>query len=572
MAPVAVGSTGSSSKNNNNNGSAVEKIHVVDKTEILVGVANDIKSKQGPGTKKLEKAGASSMMEVDGAPQQSDDEVKNNDVESDVQSWCTETPMTPEEEMAELISRARAAQHILEQYSQEQVDQLIRGMVWAVSRPGVAEEIARLAVTETRLGNYEGKLAKIAQKTRAGLLDILYEKSVGVIEEDPARGLVKIAKPIGVIGATSPSTNPEATPVLKAINAIKARNAIVISPHPRAEQTNFVIVDKMRSALTQLGAPADLILHVAHPSRAKTKALLAQSDLVWATGGKNIAKNALMSGKPAFPSGVGNAVILVDETADLSYAASCIAKSKTFDLAASCSADNSLLVMDSIYDALVHELEAQGGYLVSSEADRAALQRTLFKPAASPGGMPVLNAEVVVQPVQTIVSRAGLKVPSDRTFLVVPESGIGPAHPFSGEKLSPVLALYRVHSIPEGIQIVNQIQAYQGQGHSCGIYSHSEENIMTFASDTRTARVMVNQPQSLSNSGSLANGMPVTLSLGCGTWGCSTSTANINWRALVNLTWVSRPLSQPKVMPEDNELFGDVMQLVQDKKITQHEL
>ncbi|GBG28700.1 Aldehyde-alcohol dehydrogenase [Hondaea fermentalgiana] len=505
------------------------------------------------------------MMEVDGAPQQSDDEVKNNDAESDVQSWCTESAaaLTPEEEMGELIARARAAQSVVESYSQEQVDRLIRGMVWAVARPGVAEEIAHLAVTETRLGNYEGKLAKIAQKTRAGLLDILHERSVGVIEEDAARGIAKIAKPIGVIGATSPSTNPEATPVLKAINAIKARNAIVISPHPRAEKTNKVIVEKMRSALTQLGAPADLVLHVAGPSRAKTKALLAQSDLVWATGGKNIAKNALMSGKPAFPSGVGNAAILVDETADLGLAAACISRSKTFDNAASCSADNAVLAVDAIYDAFVAALEAAGGYLVADVAERAALQRTLFK--QGPNGIFMLNAEVVVQPAHLIAARAGINLPAQKTFLIVPESGAGAAYPFSGEKLSPVLALYRVHSVAEGVDLTNRIQAYQGHGHSCGIFSTSDANIMAFSSGTRTARVMVNQPQSLSNSGSLSNGMPVTLSLGCGTWGCSTSTANINWRALVNLTWVSRPLSQPKVLPADIDLFGDVVRLVQDE-------
>jgi sulfoacetaldehyde dehydrogenase len=182
---------------------------------------------------------------------------------------------TPEaREVAELVARSRAAQAQIEHYSQEQVDRLIRGMVWAVAQPGVAEEIAQHTVEETQLGNYEGKFLKINRKTRAALMDIIDDKSVGVIEEDKERNLVKIAKPVGVIGALSPSTNPEATPVIKAICAVKGRNSIIIAPHPRAKITNKIICDKMRDALVKLGAPADLVIPIETPSVEKTNEVM----------------------------------------------------------------------------------------------------------------------------------------------------------------------------------------------------------------------------------------------------------------------------------------------------------
>jgi sulfoacetaldehyde dehydrogenase len=217
-------------------------------------------------------------------------------------------------EVAALIARSRAAQAQIEHYTQEQVDRLIRGMVWAVAKPGVAEEIAQHTVDETQLGNYDGKFLKIFRKTRATLMDIIDDKSVGVIEEDAERNLVKIAKPVGVIGALSPSTNPEATPVIKAISAVKGRNSIVIAPHPRAKLTNKLICDKMRDALVKMGAPADLVLSIDVPSVNKTNELMIQCDRVLATGGAAMVTAAYSSGTPALGVGVGNAVITVDET------------------------------------------------------------------------------------------------------------------------------------------------------------------------------------------------------------------------------------------------------------------
>jgi sulfoacetaldehyde dehydrogenase len=455
------------------------------------------------------------------------------------------------EEVAAMMARARAAQTQIADYTQEQVDELLRAMVWAVAREDRSEEIARFTVEETQLGNYEGKFLKIHRKTRATLMDIINDKSVGVIEEDPERNIVKIAKPVGVIGALSPSTNPEATPVIKSISAVKGRNAIIIAPHPRAKLTNKKICDYMREAIVAMGGPADLVQSIDVPSLDRTNELMRQCDRVLATGGGAMVNAAYSSGTPALGVGVGNAVITVDDTADLEEAADKIRTSKTLDLAASCSSDNSVLVFESVYDAFLGKLQHEGGYVVDGD-DKAKLQNVLWKDGH-------LNADIVAQPAATIAGRAGFDLPEGKQFLIVPETGAGPDHPFSGEKLTVTMALYKVKDIDEAIDLTNRIQAYQGQGHSCGIYSYNDQNIMKLAAATRTSRVMVNQPQSASNSGNLWNGMRQTFSLGCGSWGGNGINHNITWRDLINETWVSKPLAETKVMPSDEELFGSVM-------------
>lgn len=456
------------------------------------------------------------------------------------------------EEVAELVARSRAAQAQIENYTQEQVDELIRAMVWAVAEESVAEKIAQHTLEETQLGNYDGKYLKIFRKTRATLFDIIDDKSVGVLEEDHERNIVKIAKPVGVIGALSPSTNPEATPVIKAISAVKGRNSIIVAPHPRAKLTNKMICDLMREAIVKMGAPADLVLSIDVPSVEKTNELMRQCDRVLATGGGAMVTAAYSSGTPALGVGVGNAVITVDETADLEDAAEKIRISKTLDLAASCSSDNSVILVDAIYDEMLEKLKHQGGYLVNAE-EKQKLQDALW-----PDGR--FNTAIVAQPAEKIAGMAGFNLPEGRTFFMVPETGYGAEFPFSGEKLTVIMALYRVKDLDEAIALTNNIQAYQGQGHSCGIYSQSDENIMKLANATHTSRVMVNQPQSASNSGNLWNGMRQTFSLGCGSWGGNGTNNNITWRDLINETWVSKPLAVNKELPSDEELFGDVMQ------------
>ena len=454
-------------------------------------------------------------------------------------------------EISRLIDRSRTAQQQIAEYTQQQVDELITAMVYAVARDDRAEQIARFTVEETQLGNYQGKYLKIHRKTRAALMDIIDDKSVGVIEEDTQRNIVKIAKPVGVIGALAPSTNPEATPVIKAIAAVKGCNSIIIAPHPRAKLTNKMICDYLREALVACGAPADLVIGIETPTLELTNELMRQCDRVLATGGGAMVKAAYSSGTPALGVGVGNACITVDDSADLDEAAEKIRISKTLDLAASCSADNSVLVFESIHDELLEKLQHQGGYVLNAEEKRK-LQDTLWVDG-------YLNTAIVAQPAEKIAAMAGIELPDGTQFMIVPETGAGPDHPFSGEKLSVVMALYKVRDIDDAIRVTNLIQAYQGQGHSCGIYSYNDDNIMSFAHATRTSRVMVNQPQAASNSGNLWNGMRQTFSLGCGSWGGNATHHNITWRDLINETWVSKPLEKNKEIPPDQELFGAVM-------------
>ncbi len=458
---------------------------------------------------------------------------------------------SPKEQIEALIERSRIAQQQIANYSQEQVDELIRAMVYSVAREEVSEKIAKFTVEETQLGNYEGKYLKIHRKTRATLMDIINDKSVGVIEEDTQRNIVKIAKPVGVIGALSPSTNPEATPVIKAISAVKGRNSIIVAPHPRAKLTNKMICDYMREALVACDAPADLVLSIDVPSLDLTNELMSQCDRVLATGGGAMVTAAYSSGTPALGVGVGNACITVDESANLDEAAEKIRISKTLDLAASCSSDNSVLLHESVYDDMLAKLQSEGGYVVDAD-EKVKLQNTLWEDGH-------FNTAIVAQSAHKIAGMAGIELPEGKLFLMVPETGFGPDFPFSGEKLSVVMALYKVKDIEAAIALTNDIQAYQGQGHSCGIYSYNDDNILKFAHATKTSRVMVNQPQAASNSGNLWNGMRQTFSLGCGSWGGNGTNNNITWRDLINETWVSKPLETTKVLPSDEELFGSVM-------------
>ncbi|MDN3640961.1 aldehyde dehydrogenase family protein [Simiduia curdlanivorans] len=454
-------------------------------------------------------------------------------------------------DISRLIERSRIAQAQIEHYSQEQVNELITAMVWSVCRPGVAEKIAQFTVDETQLGNYEGKFLKIARKTRATLMDIIDDKSVGIIEEDKVRNIIKIAKPMGVVGALIPCTNPEATPVIKAISAVKGRNSIILAPHPRSKQTNKMICDIMREALKKFGAPEDLVIAIEVPSLELTEALMAQCDRVLATGGPAMVKAAYSSGKPALGVGAGNAVITVDDSADIADAAEKIRISKTLDLAASCSSDNSVIALASVYDELLDQLQAQGGYVVNEE-EKQKLQAVIWEDDH-------INTRIVAQPASNIAGMAGFDLPEGKSFFIVPETGAGADYPFSGEKMSVTMAFYKVANIDEAIKLTNEIQAYQGQGHSCGIYSHTQENIMKFGMETKTSRVMVNQPQAPSNSGNLWNGMRQTFSLGCGSWGGNGTNNNITWQDLINVTWISMPLAKTKVVPSDEQLFGTVM-------------
>lgn len=448
-----------------------------------------------------------------------------------------------------LIDRARKAQQIAEGYDQERVDHLTKAIVWNIVKHENADKISKLAVEETQYGYYDAKYAKLMTKLKGALRDMQGKKSMGIIERDEEKGIIKIAKPVGVIGAIIPVTNPEATPVLKAIMAVKTRNAIVMSPHPKSKATNTFIVNIIREVLKKYDAPEDLVIGIEEPTLDISQELMKQCDLVLATGGGGLVKAAYSSGTPAYGVGVGNAVVIIDETADIKDAADKIKRSKTFDYATSCSAENSLVIQEDIYADLVNALTEEGGYVLNEE-EKQLMQSKMWVEG-------ILAKEIIAQPADKIAEFIGLNIPKDRKFFMVEETKVGKEHPFSGEKLSVTVTLYKYKEFQDAVDKVNEIIEYQGKGHSCGIHSTNDEHILEYALKTKTSRLMVRQPQCLSNSGAWTNGMPMTLSLGCGTWGGNISSDNITWEKLLNTTWVSYPI--PSNQPTDEELFGNVM-------------
>ena len=453
------------------------------------------------------------------------------------------------EEICNLIRKARAAQTLIADYSQTQVDQLTTAIAWSVVRRDRAESLAHLAVDEGGFGNYQDKVSKIRNRIMGTLADISTVKTVGIAEEIPEKGLIKIAKPVGVVAALIPTTGPDATPPLKTLLALKGRNAIIIAAHPRTQKTTALVVEYMREACTKVGAPADLVQIVENPSLSKTQELMRQADLIVATGGEAMVKAAYSSGSPAYGVGVGNSVHVVDETADIEDAAKTIAAAKTFDYATSCLADNAIVAESRIYQSLLNALQNKGGYLCNAK-EKAQLQHLMWPERGA--AIPIVD--IIAKSASHIAELAGISLPDDRQFLIVEETGAGPDFPFSGEKLSIVVTLYRYgNGITNAVNQVNAITDYQGRGHTCGIHSATEENIMALAMGTKTARVMVNQSLN-EGAGSPRNGLPYTLSLSCGTWGGNITTENVNAKHFVNLTWVSRPLASRQI--DEQTLFS----------------
>lgn len=456
---------------------------------------------------------------------------------------------TSNDEVNNYIQKARIAQQQIADYSQVQVDELVTAVCWAIVRLDRAEQLAKLAVDEGGFGNVIDKVSKIRNRCMGTLADIQHIKTVGIVEEIPEKGLIKIAKPVGIIAALIPTTGPDATPPLKTLLALKARNAIIIAAHPRTQQTTELTVKFMREACEQVGAPADLVQVIEKPSMAKTQELMQKVDLIIATGGAAMVKAAYSSGTPAFGVGVGNSVHVVDETANLDDAAATIATAKKFDYATSCLADNAVIAHENIYADLVSRLQSLGGYLCNAE-EKQKLQHFMWPDAEN--HIPCL--ETIAKSASHIAQCAGINA-TDCSFLIVEETGAGVNYPFSGEKLSPVLALYQyAGDINNAIALVNAITDYQGRGHTCGIHTSNDDNAMALAMKTKTGRVMINQNLN-EGAGSLRNGMPYTLSLSCGTWGGNVTTENVNVRHLLNLTWVSRPIA-PRTLDE-NCLFAE---------------
>lgn len=461
--------------------------------------------------------------------------------------------------IAELVARARAAQRIYETWSQEQVDMAVVAAGWAIIEPKRNRELAELAVADTGIGNVEDKVSKNHRKTFGLLRDLRGARSVGVISEDPARGIVEIARPVGVVCAVTPSTNPGATPANKIINALKGRNAVIVAPSPKGWSTAARLIQFIHAQFDRIGAPRDLVQLLPSPvTKQATSELMRLCDLVVATGSQANVRAAYASGTPAFGVGAGNVASIVDETADTALAADRIVLSKTFDNATSCSSENSLIVVDAVRGPMIAALEARGAVMLDA-AQKKTLQSLMW-----PEGK--LSAAVIGKSAREIAERAAAQDDAGRAgwlaiaerqprILMAAEDGVGHAHPYSGEKLSPVLAVYAAKDFDEAAAIVDRIYAYEGAGHSVGLHSAEPERAMRLGLTLKVSRVIVDQAHCIATGGSFNNGLPFSLSMGCGTWGKNNFSDNMNYRHYLNITRVSRPI--PERVPSQEEIFGE---------------
>ena len=414
-----------------------------------------------------------------------------------------------------------------------------------------------MSIAESGLGDPVTREAK-KFKIRGVLRDALRQKSVGVIEEIPEKGIVKYAKPIGIIACIIPATNPDLTPAGNAIYAIKARNAIIFSPHPRAVKTGGKTCELMRAALRSVGAPEDLVQILgqgaARINKAYAEALQSRCDLVIATGGQGVVRRAYFSGTPAYGVGAGNATMIWDETAaqDLHTAAHNTMLSKTSDFGSGCSADGNVILHESIYDRGVEALVSVGGYLMNAE-EQEALRKVMWDETCH------RLADTVAKSPQDMAKIAGFEIPEDRKFLIATGNG-GYTTSYDDvwcrEKLSTVLTVHRYcGEFQNAIDTIMAIHEVGGKGHSVGIFSFDDDHINRLAMVARVGRIMVRQPQSKANAGSFTNGMPMTSSIGCGSWGGNATSENVNLHHYMNVTWVSREI--PIDRPSDQELFGE---------------
>ncbi|MEW7006586.1 aldehyde dehydrogenase family protein [Lentilitoribacter sp. EG35] len=450
--------------------------------------------------------------------------------------------------VASMLTRARAAMAEVEDYSQEQLDRLAQAIGWYAGNEETFTKLAQMGVDESTIGDREGRPGK-RFKIHGVLRDALRQKSTGVVEVDVSKGIMKYAKPAGVIASLIPMTNPALTPPVTGIYAAKARDAVIFSPHPRTKVTTNKMVEVMRAACKAVGAPEDLFQCVEEPSIAITQHLMEVCDLTLATGGKPMVKAAYSSGRPAYGVGAGNSSIVIDETADIEIAAANTRMSKTSDFGSGCSADGNIIIQSSIYKELVAALVNEGGYLCNDD-EKIALEKAMWDEKGNR-----TFPTIACRPQQT-AKEAGFEIPDDRKFLMVENQGqIGPEHKFSKEKLTTLMALYHFDEFEDALSIVEAIYNVGGKGHSCGIYSHNDDHIDALARLAPVSRMMVRQPQSKANAGSYTNGMPMTSSLGCGIWGGNITNENVTLKHFMNYTWVSRPIPEDK--PSEEELFGE---------------
>ena len=450
-----------------------------------------------------------------------------------------------------IVASARAAQtRYAASADQARLRLTAKAAAWALMQPERNRELSEMAVETTGLGNVADKVRKNHRKTLGLVRDINDAITTGVLNDDAALGITEIARPVGVVGAVVPSTNPVATPTNNVVNALACGNAIVLSPSPRGVAVCEKLIGYIHAEFARIGADPDLVQMVPAPSsKVKTQRMMEQVDLLIVTGSQDNVRRAYSSGTPAIGVGAGNVSVIIDETADLDAAAEKIAASKTFDNATSCSSENALIVLDAVFDKTVAALHRAGGRLLSGDA-ASTLRAALFQD----GG---LNRHLIARDIDVLIDGAGIAVDDADTarFLLIEGEGVGPNHPESGEKLSLVTTVYRVADFAEAKQLATRLFEHIGAGHSIGVHSADDQRALELARDLPSCRVIVNQAHCFATGGSFDNGMPFSLSMGCGTWGGNSIDDNLHYKHFLNTSKVVRVI--PTREPAVEDLFAD---------------
>jgi len=434
---------------------------------------------------------------------------------------------TEDNSISSLMAKARAALEIMHGKTQEEVDEMAR--VFAKVVNDNAEMLATMAVEETRMGNIKDKTIKCHMKSQLIWHDLKNKKTVGVIREDRENGLVEIAEPVGVVAALIPTTNPKVTAMSNAMFAIKGRNVIIMSPHPRAMNTIKKTVELMVEAGKKVGMPENAIQLITDPSVEKTNDLMREVDVVLATGGSAMVKAAYSSGKPSFGVGPGNVPVIIDEGVDVDAATADIVTGKAYDNGLICASEQAIMIRPEMSGAIKSSFEKHGAYIITDREERRKLKDLMWIDGH-------LNPDIIGQSAVKIAGMAGIQLPNDGIrILIVEEDKIGPDEIFSKEKMSPVLALYEYDTFPQAIDLALKIIKNGGIGHTAGIHTPNKEHAREFAMRMPASRVIVNACTATTAGGSKQNALIPTTTMGCGSWGNNSTSDNVSAEHLITI-------------------------------------
>lgn len=443
------------------------------------------------------------------------------------------------------IGRARKAQKEYENYTQEQVDEVVK-IVGKVVHDN-AEYLAEIAVNETGMGVVADKIAKNKGKAKIIWNSLRGKKSVGIIERDDTTGITKIAKPIGVVAAITPCTNPIVTPMSNAMFALKGRNAIIITPHHKSINCSTKTIELINAELDKIGAPKHLIQILEQQSRENTQNLISSADIVIATGGMGMVKAAYSSGKPALGVGAGNVQCILDMDAEIETAAPMIIAGRIFDNGIVCSGEQSIIMPESRYDEMIKEFEKHGAFVVRDYEKKESMRKAMFVDGA-------MNRHAVGQSIESIAKLAKIQIPEGTKVIIVEADGIGEEDILAKEKMCPVLAAFKYKSFEDAVEIARANLEAEGKGHSVSIHSNTIENIEYAGKELSVSRFVINQTCATSAGGSFYNGLAPTNTLGCGSWGNNSISENLDYKHLINVSRIAYYMKDNYV-PTDEELW-----------------